>query len=60
MNDLHIADVSVVDVATGAVRRSQSVRVADGVIAEVGSDALPQSASSGRPSTAAAAICVRG
>ncbi len=39
MSDLHIADVSVVDVAAGAVRPSQSVRVSDGVIAEVDGDA---------------------
>ena len=41
MSDLHIADVSVVDVAAGAVRPAQSVRVSDGVIAEVGAD-VPQ------------------
>ena len=45
MSDLHIAGVNVVDVAAGAVRPSQSVRVSDGLVAEVGAEASQPSAS---------------
>ena len=45
MSELHITDVNVVDVAAGAVRPSQAVRVSDGVVAAVGTDVAQPPAS---------------